>query len=114
MNLKFWKPKPAPLRVNVISREASKLRLQEWRQDAKLCGTAEAVFQNPNVRLMLDVLNNESPVNYVGGTPTPDEKILRLGVIQGYHLAINTLEAMAQFKQPDEQLTPTFEPEDKE
>lgn len=98
-------------RVNIIQRESSKIRLHEFRSDKGLVGVAQKVHADPNFRLMLDVLKNESPAHW--GLPRLSGTEQRAGVqalVEGYQLALANLEAMAVFRKTVELDEPTFEP----
>lgn len=84
------------------------ITLEQWRDKPELVAEARTVMNLPSVRLMLEVLANESPVNY-HDTATNPERVL--GRIEGYNLAMNNLAAMAASPNERISLEATFEPE---
>lgn len=97
----------------IIQRDETKISLQEWRSDMELAKLARKVWANPDFRLMVACLRNESPANLV----LPDDALPHRSVAlqrrqEGYLMAIANLEAMAEHSQPVEQLESTYgEPE---
>jgi hypothetical protein len=100
-------------KLEIIRVESSRVRLHEFRSDKGLVGVAQKVLADSNVRLMLDVLRNESPANWgLPQTFTSEQRAAVQAMIQGYQMAINNLEAMAAFKKPVELEQPDFAPEE--
>jgi len=91
---------PPPVRRDIT--------LMQWREKPELVQAAARVLADPHCRLMLEVLINESPVNYHDSASNAERV---LGRIEGYNLALNNLAAMAS--SPGERVTleATFEPE---
>lgn len=93
----------------------STMTLDDWRKTPSLVTEAHRIFSDPFFKAMIEVMKNESPVNYVTpkiGAQTSDH-LLHLGHIEGYQTALNNFEA---FKKPFENHEPieaTFEPETK-
>lgn len=100
--------------ISVKQVEATELTLTQWRKDSALITEAKKLWANPAFRLMLQVMRNESPVNYgIAGQPDATARISRLGEITGYHGALNNLEAFVIPIEDTELLEATFEPEQK-
>jgi hypothetical protein len=87
------------------------LTLAEFCERPDLIAEARRVQSDPYFRLQLEVLLNEAPTNYHDPRANADRA---LGQIEGYHLALNNLAAMAAT--PGEKITleATFEPEQRE
>lgn len=84
------------------------ITLSQWREKPELVVEAARVMADPHCRLMLEVLVNESPVNYHDSASNPERV---LGRIEGYNLALNNLAAMASAPGERVTLEATFEPE---
>lgn len=107
---RFLKPTK---QIQVIRREEAKLSLQEWRDDIDLVKLAARVWQNPDFRLMVSCLRNESPSNSVLPDDAPPHRSIALQRrAEGYLMALANLEAMAIMERKTEPLEPTFEPEE--
>lgn len=83
---------PPPPRVSLM--------LGQFRQRPDLVKEAQRIQSDPHFRLMLEVLANESPANYLSPNGNADRM---LGQIEGYGMALNNLAAMATL--PGEQVT---------
>jgi hypothetical protein len=115
MNWPFRKQAPVPkveTQIKVIHRKATELRLHEWRQDSRLVGAARALLTGDHMKIMLDVLRNEHPGNTVF-TSTVDlqTRAAHQAKCEGYTICLANLEAMADFKEPEQTVEPTFQPE---
>lgn len=110
MKLFPWiKPK---IKLRIIERSSSTLRLHEWRSDKDLVMMAQKVFLDPNFRMMLDVCRNENPSSFVLDINAPEHvRASYQSKTEGYMMALTNLEAMSRFNLPEKQLEPTFEPE---
>lgn len=98
-------------KIVVVRREHTKLRLQEWQSQAGLVEAARKVWSDSNFRLMVDVLNNESPSN-LHLIPTADTN-LRASIqakTEGYNLCLANLEALKEMRKADSFIEATFEP----
>lgn len=110
MNWRFWK-KPSTTVVKVVNRDRSQLRLAEWQRDASRTSLAVNVLSDPDVRLMLDVVANEHPSsNVLSDDVNPNVRLVHQARGEGYTMALSNLEALAQFRKPQEALEATFEP----
>jgi hypothetical protein len=115
INFLRWPWRTPQRKIEVIRRDENKLTLAEWRSSAELVALAGKVWSNPDFRMMIACLRNESPANFV----LPDDaQAMRSVAIQrrteGYTMFLANLEAMAIFSQPPEPLESTFEPEERE
>lgn len=89
------------------------MRLDEWQRSENLVTAATRVLSDPTMRVMLDVLRNESPVNFAlpdQGVQATD-RIAYQSKTEGYHLALNNLEAFAMLKTDAPLIEATFEDE---
>jgi hypothetical protein len=105
----FWKSKPK--RIQVIRRDPTKLRLQEWREDPSLCSLAAKVLADPNLQLMLQVLANEHPLR----TALPygvllDDRAVLQSRAEGYEMFLSNLEALGQTTLPVPMPDAVYEP----
>lgn len=76
---------------------------------------AMKVWANPDFRMMVSCLKNESPANFVlpdDAAPTRSVALQRR--TEGYLMFLANLEALARFEQKPEALEATFEPEEEE
>lgn len=115
MNWKFWqrKQEPAPVEVRILNRELCKLRLHEWRSDAKLTNVAMKVLMDPNVQTMLQVCANEHPAFSVLNTDSPPHlRASHQSQCEGYTLFLSNLEAMANHQPLQGVLEAEFLPEE--
>jgi hypothetical protein len=109
---KVQTPKPNFL---VIARDPIKLRLAEFRSNKSLAGDAQKIIAIPGVRLMLDVLRNEHPGQWVlpPGATTLD-RIRAQCLAEGYTMALANFEAMGEFTEMTQMPEPTFEQEERQ
>jgi hypothetical protein len=96
--------------VKIIAADSPDLRLTTWRENEPLVAEWAQIVKLPIFRVMLQTLKNESPLHYGEEKPGADGKILRLGTIEGYQLALNNLESLATLAQQQKPLVATFEP----
>jgi hypothetical protein len=107
--VKFFRKKP--IRLEVVRREESKLRLADWQRDPQLCSLAAKVLANADLQLMLSVLKNEHPARIALrlGVPT-DDRVVMQARSEGYEMFLSNLEAMGISRVPDEPIESAFEP----
>lgn len=92
--MRFWKKKP--IRLQVVRRDESKLRLTEWQMDGQLCAMAAKVLIDPNVQLMLSLMRNEHPSKHILPLGSSmDDRVVHQARAEGYEMALATLERMA-------------------
>lgn len=101
--------------VKVIHRQATKLRLSEWRADPNLCNQASKLIDLPAVQLMISVLHNEHPAFVVidAGTSLQDRAVYQARC-EGYTLALANLEALARHQKMHNSPESEFAPEEVE
>lgn len=88
--------------------KSTALTLNQWRQNTDLTTYAMSLHQDPRFEMLLQVLANESPVNYVReGDAT--QIIRALGRIDGYHMALNNLAAFSEPLVEKGEVEATFE-----
>lgn len=107
------KSRHAAVKVHVIDRDISQLRLHEFRADEKLCrGMAEG-FNNAYLRIGVRVLENEHPGSCVFPPDTTLEiRACHQARCEGYTQALANLKALAVYSKPAGELEATFdEPE---
>lgn len=103
------------LRIRIVTRSSRQLTLAEWQASEFLVSDAKRLLADPTMRVALDVLRNESPVNY--GLPElgvqPTDRIVHQAKTEGYQLCLNNLEALGILKVESRPVEATFEaPED--
>lgn len=85
-----------PIRLQIVRRDESKLRLADWQNDPRLCAMAAKVLADPNLQLMLSVLKNEHPSKTVlSYGVSPDDRIVLQARTEGYEMFLASLEALA-------------------
>lgn len=109
---RWFKPQ-SKLKIREV--DTTELRLEQWRTTPELMTESMKLSQSPTFRLMMAVMRNESPVNLAVPVlgPKADDRAAHLHEIQGYHKALNNLEAFT--RPPDkeiEQIEPDFGTED--
>ena len=101
-----------PIRVEVLRRDESKLRLAEWQSDPALCVLASKVLANPDLQLMLSVMRNEHPAHTALRLGVPaDDRLVHQARTEGYEMFFANLEALARNTTPPPQPESVFEPE---
>jgi len=101
---------PVRTKVVIVKRDASRLTLQEWRSDPNLVRAAKKILDSSDFRIMLDIVRNENPVNQVFvGKVTMEERGIHQAYCEGYSVALNTLERLAQSSREIELGDPTWE-----
>lgn len=104
----FWKKKK-PLNLTVNN---SRLRLDEYRSEPALVSAAQRVLNDPDLRLMLQVLQNEHPCWQVFvNSAEPHMRAANQSKGEGYTLSLSNLEAMGVPKKNAKPVEPTFENE---
>lgn len=98
--------------VKVIRRDVCKLTLAEFRSDPAMTSAAAATLRSDYAVLMVQVLKNEHPSNYIQLNADIPTRAMMQARAEGYTLAIANLEAMAVHQKPSPGLTATFEAED--
>lgn len=99
-------------RVEIVRRESTSLRLEEWRTQSELIALADKVWKNEDFRLMLQVVQNESPSNFAILSGTIEDRALQQARSEGYNLVIANLKAMRVPAEKMEHLESTYEPEE--
>lgn len=102
-------PKAKVPRIVLVRVDSPALSLAQFREDENLVAEWRVWADRPIVQAMLQVMRNESPAHWLAEAKTADEKILLLGRIQGYEMAMNNLEALGALVQVQAPLTATFE-----
>lgn len=103
------KPKAPRPRIVLVRTDSRQLTLGMFRDDENLVSQWQFLAGQPVMQAMLQVMRNEAPAHWLHDLPTGDEKILQLGRIQGYEMALNNLEALASLVKPAAPLVATFE-----
>jgi hypothetical protein len=99
-------------RIEVIRRESTGLRLQEWRSQPELVAMADAVWKNADFRLMLQVVMNESPGNFAILSGDMETRAMHQARTEGYNLLLANLKAMCVLAEKAHELESTYEPEE--
>ena len=108
----FVKPPQPPVQVRILSREATALRLHEFRADQRLTTLAAQIFSTPDMKLFLQVVENEHPGFLVLRDDVPGEvRAIAQARAEGYTLALANFRSLAIFEQPNLPIEETFEPQ---
>lgn len=108
-----FKTSRKPMRIEVLRRDMSKLRLHEFQSDEALTTKAGAALSDQWVSLMMQVARNESPAHYcLRLDATQEERAAYQSKIEGYNMALANLEAMAISRKISVLQEPTFEAEE--
>lgn len=106
---KFLKNLLSYPQTRILVPTSHQLTISDWRADESLVKLWRAVEVLPTYQAMLQTMRNSSPLNYGELSPTPDSKIHRLGLIEGYQMALNNLEAFSKLVRANEPIESTFE-----
>lgn len=107
-----WFKKSGVVQRNIILVRSTSLRLDEWRRDPSLVKRMIKLQESQTFAAMVAVLRNESPMNYMPPTgANHDDRIAHACRAEGYQLALNNIEALAQFQKPAEVIESEFKPE---
>lgn len=107
----FRHPEPSVrTKVVIVKRDASRLSLAEWRADPNLVRAAKKILDSSDFRIMLDIVRNENPINQVFvGKVSMEDRGIHQAYCEGYSVALNTLERLAQATREIELGDPTWE-----
>lgn len=111
MKLPWTKAAPAQRKIIVV--RSTQMRIADWTSDPHLVRTAYDLLQRADVQTILAILRNESPTSY--GLPlgaSHDDRIAHACRAEGYAMALNNLEAMAQLAPKTKHLETTFASEE--
>lgn len=105
---------PAPRKLVVIRRDPTRITLDEWRRDPASVKLARKFLDNPEFRLMIDVLRTTHIGGYVMGMEgvSLEDRAAMQARGEGYTLCLRDLDALGEFKKPKEEAEETFEPEE--
>jgi hypothetical protein len=99
----------------VIRRDPTRITLDEWRSDLASVKLARKFLDDPEFRLMVDVLRTSHLVNYVmdmRGVAIEDRAAMQARG-EGYTMCLINLEALGDFRKPKQEIEPTFEEEER-
>ena len=99
-------------RIEVVRRESTVLRLAEWRTQPELVAMADAVWRNADFRLMLQVVQTESPGNFAVLSGDLETRALHQARSEGYNLALAHLKALRVSVDKVQELEATYEAEE--
>ena len=88
------------------------LSLEQWQTDDELVKLAKELHANPTFRAVMDVLRTESPSGWVLKGVSDSDRLVQLGRIEGYQMALNNICALENRKAVKVPLEATFEPEE--
>ena len=110
---KWFRPSP---RVQIVRRDISRVTMDEWRKNGDNAKLAAKYVNNPEVRMMLDVLRcSGSPHNSMLGLEAPMEaRAAWQSRTEGYTAALNDFELLAVPVRHEEQIEATYEPAEEE
>jgi hypothetical protein len=105
-----------PKRIKIVPVLSSNVTLEMWQRSEELVAEAMRLAQDRAFKLMLDCLRNSSPVNY--GLPdvgtNPMDRAALQAKTEGYHMALNNIEAMSQLLQRQDRIEAVFENPDEQ
>lgn len=108
----FKKPK---VEYRVIPRDIQRMKLDEWRQTPHCVNLAKKFLNDPEFRMLLDVVKNEHPGRYaLSSESTLEERAIMQAKTEGFMLALNRLEATAEPFKLQPQIEATYEPPEDE
>ena len=87
------------------------MRMEQWRSSKELVTYAAKLFATPEFQTLMGVLRTETPSNMGLSGGTHDDHIAHAYRGEGYNLALNNLEALAQLHEHTEPLVAEFKPE---
>ena len=111
----FRKPQ---VRYEVIRRDVTRLRANEWRTSDTCIGIAQKFLRDPEFWLMLDCVRNDHPDKiFFLKEVSLEERALQQARIEGYMMCLNTLESLgtpmrqvadvrATYESPDADMRP--------
>lgn len=84
--------------------------IKEWRTNKALCEWSHKVFGSAEGQLLLDMLQNESPMELMPNKASTEDRSVHLATIQGYHLCLRKLIFSSMLdEEPTEPLKETWE-----
>lgn len=87
--------------ITPIIRESSRVGLQEWRSQSHLTRNAALAINDPNVKAMLDVVENENPAKWhLPVNSTVEERAGHQRFVEGYNMCLRNFQALAEYEQP--------------
>lgn len=111
----LFKKRNTPVAIKILEREACNLRLSLWRSDVNLTKAAGRVLNSTDMRLMIDVLQNEHPGACIMLRGDQSERAAQQARCEGYTMCLANLKSLAVHQPATQQLgEPTFESEEKE
>lgn len=99
-------------RTHLVTGTSVGLSLERWQTDDNLVKLAKEVHANQTFMAMLDVLRTESPSGWVLKGVTDSDRLVQLGRIEGYQMALNNIDALSNRIPVRVPLESTFEPEE--
>jgi hypothetical protein len=102
------------LKIQIVTRTVTELRLHEWQADKELSGQAKILLGDSRLQLMLAVLHNEHPALVVEDhhNSSLEMRAILQARAEGYSMCLANLEALGQFKAIGTAPDATFEPEE--
>lgn len=101
-------------RIEVIRRDSTTLRLDEWRSQPELVKLADAVWRNQDFRLMFQIAQTESPGNFAVLTGDLETRALHQARTEGYNLALAKLKSMRVLIEKEVEVQSEYVPEETE
>ena len=108
----FGRKAKQDVKVVVLRKDITRLRIHEWRADTRLVTEARRVNGDATFRMMMDVVANESPANIALalGTSTED-RAAQQARTEGFNMALDYLRLLATYEEPKQPFPEaTFEP----
>ena len=97
-------------------RDQTEVTLVEWQSRPELVKIARKFLDDPQFKLMVDVLRTshfQNAMMRLVGTTVEDRAAMQARS-EGYTVCLNNLRALGEFHEPSSEIEPTFEPEDVE
>lgn len=83
--------------IQIIQRERSKIRLQDWQSDKSLTAASAEHLAQPSLQFMLDVIRNEHPGRFVLENVSSERRAIQQARAEGYEMCLANLEALGKF-----------------
>lgn len=107
--------KKRPVRYEIIRRDVTRIKPDEWRTSETCLGIAQKFLRDPEFWLLLDCVRNEHPdkIFFLKEVPL-EERALQQARIEGFMMCLNTLESLGTPMRQVDQLRATYESPDAE
>lgn len=97
VNWILGKDKGTSQSIQIVQRERSKIRLQDWQSDKSLTTAAAEHLAQPTLQFMMDVVRNEHPGRFVLTNASSEVRAIQQARSEGYEMCLANLDALGQF-----------------